>query len=94
MRTGHYSFEAANPRHATNIVEHPELVAERIVRLAKIVGRERYGRSGLWLRPEPIRPLRAPDHYVGEVKVVSRRCADRDAGVVGQAGRRIRTAGS
>ena len=64
VRTGHYSFEAANPRHAhewrvwesvklkpgkilipgvishaTNIVEHPELVAERIVRLAKIVGR-------------------------------------------------------
>jgi 5-methyltetrahydropteroyltriglutamate--homocysteine methyltransferase len=26
--------------HATNIVEHPELVAERIVRIAKIVGRE------------------------------------------------------
>ena len=26
--------------HATNIVEHPELVAERLVRLAKIVGRE------------------------------------------------------
>ena len=26
--------------HATNIVEHPELVAERIVRLAKVVGRE------------------------------------------------------
>ena len=65
VRTGHYSFEAANPRHAhewrvwetvklapgkilipgvishaTNIVEHPELVAERIVRLAKIIGRE------------------------------------------------------
>jgi 5-methyltetrahydropteroyltriglutamate--homocysteine methyltransferase len=65
VRTGHYSFEAANPRHAhewrvwesvklapgkilipgvishaTNIVEHPELVAERVVRLAKIVGRE------------------------------------------------------
>ena len=65
VRTSHYSFEAANPRHAherrvcetvklapgkilipgvishaTNIVEHPELVAERIVRLAKIVGRE------------------------------------------------------
>ena len=65
MRVGHYSFEAANPRHAhewrvwetaklppgkvlipgvishaTNVVEHPELVAERIVRLAKIVGRE------------------------------------------------------
>jgi 5-methyltetrahydropteroyltriglutamate--homocysteine methyltransferase len=27
--------------HATNVVEHPELVAERIVRVAKIVGRER-----------------------------------------------------
>ena len=65
VRTGHYSFEAANPRHAhewrvwetvklapgkilipgvishaTNIVEHPELVAERIMRLARIVGRE------------------------------------------------------
>jgi 5-methyltetrahydropteroyltriglutamate--homocysteine methyltransferase len=65
VRAGHYSFEAANPRHAhewrvwetvklqpgkvlipgvishaTNIVEHPELVAERIVRLAQIVGRE------------------------------------------------------
>jgi 5-methyltetrahydropteroyltriglutamate--homocysteine methyltransferase len=26
--------------HATNIVEHPELVAERIVRLAALVGRE------------------------------------------------------
>src|SRR5258707_10972940 len=27
--------------HASVIVEHPELVAERIVRLAKVVGRER-----------------------------------------------------
>ena len=27
--------------HSTNIVEHPELVAERIVRLATLVGRER-----------------------------------------------------
>jgi 5-methyltetrahydropteroyltriglutamate--homocysteine methyltransferase len=26
--------------HATNVVEHPELVADRIVRLAKLVGRE------------------------------------------------------
>jgi 5-methyltetrahydropteroyltriglutamate--homocysteine methyltransferase len=65
VRVGHYSFEAANPRHAhewrvwetvklrpgqvlipgvishaANIVEHPELVAERIVRLANVVGRE------------------------------------------------------
>src|SRR5438270_1802997 len=27
--------------HATNVVEHPELVADRILRFAKIVGRER-----------------------------------------------------
>jgi 5-methyltetrahydropteroyltriglutamate--homocysteine methyltransferase len=27
--------------HATNLIEHPELVAQRIVRLAKLVGRER-----------------------------------------------------
>jgi 5-methyltetrahydropteroyltriglutamate--homocysteine methyltransferase len=27
--------------HATNVVEHPELVAERLARLAKLVGRER-----------------------------------------------------
>ena len=27
--------------HVTNVVEHPELVAERIVRLARLVGRER-----------------------------------------------------
>jgi 5-methyltetrahydropteroyltriglutamate--homocysteine methyltransferase len=26
--------------HATNIVEHPELVAERIVRFARVLGRE------------------------------------------------------
>jgi len=27
--------------HATNVVEHPELVAERITRFATLVGRER-----------------------------------------------------
>ena len=26
--------------HATNIVEHPELVAQRLVRLARLVGRD------------------------------------------------------
>jgi 5-methyltetrahydropteroyltriglutamate--homocysteine methyltransferase len=26
--------------HATNVVEHPELVADRIVRFAQVVGRE------------------------------------------------------
>jgi 5-methyltetrahydropteroyltriglutamate--homocysteine methyltransferase len=27
--------------HATNVVEHPELVAERIARFASVVGKER-----------------------------------------------------
>jgi 5-methyltetrahydropteroyltriglutamate--homocysteine methyltransferase len=27
--------------HATNVVEHPDLVAERIIRFANILGRER-----------------------------------------------------
>ena len=30
----------ASISHATNVVEHPELVAERLVRLARLVGRE------------------------------------------------------
>jgi len=65
VKTGGYSLENANPRHAhewsvwknvklppgkvlfpglvshaTNIVEHPELIAQRIKRLAGLVGRE------------------------------------------------------
>jgi 5-methyltetrahydropteroyltriglutamate--homocysteine methyltransferase len=31
--------------HATNVVEHPELVAQRLVRIAKLVGRERVAAS-------------------------------------------------
>ncbi len=31
--------------HATNVVEHPELVAERLTRLARLVGRERSDRE-------------------------------------------------
>ena len=27
--------------HATNLIEHPDLVADRIIRLAKVVGREK-----------------------------------------------------
>ena len=27
--------------HATNVVEHPELVAERVLRFANLVGKER-----------------------------------------------------
>jgi 5-methyltetrahydropteroyltriglutamate--homocysteine methyltransferase len=38
LRVGGYQFEAS---HATNVVEHPELVADRLARYANIVGRER-----------------------------------------------------
>ncbi len=34
--------------HATNVVEHPELVAQRILRFAKLVGRERVIASTDW----------------------------------------------
>jgi 5-methyltetrahydropteroyltriglutamate--homocysteine methyltransferase len=43
--------------HATNVVEHPELVADRIIRFAKLVGRERVIAStdcGLGGRAHPI----------------------------------------
>jgi 5-methyltetrahydropteroyltriglutamate--homocysteine methyltransferase len=33
-------FQAASFTHCSNIVEHPELVAERIIRYAKLVGLE------------------------------------------------------
>ena len=111
VRVGHYSFEAANPRHAhewrmwetvklppgkilipgvishaTNIVEHPELVAERIVRLARLVGRENViGRHRLRLRAEPVRAARSSDHYVGETQIAGRGRADRDPGTMGKA---------
>jgi 5-methyltetrahydropteroyltriglutamate--homocysteine methyltransferase len=41
INADYYSFEMANITHASVMVEHPELVAERIVRLAGVVGRER-----------------------------------------------------
>ncbi len=46
--------------HATNIVEHPELVAQRLTRLAETRRpRERDGRHGLRLRAKPVRQARA-----------------------------------
>jgi 5-methyltetrahydropteroyltriglutamate--homocysteine methyltransferase len=69
--------------HATNIVEHPELVAERIVRLAKIVGRENImGGTDCGFAQSPFAP-RPSDHHVGEAEIVGRRRADRDRGVMG-----------
>ena len=62
--------------HATNVVEHPELVAERIVRFAKLRRpRERDGRHRLRLRAGPVPPPRAPVHHVGEARGARRRRA-------------------
>ena len=53
--------------HATNVVEHPELVAERIVRFAR-AGRPRkpVGRHRLRLRPGPVLSPRPSEYHVGE----------------------------
>ena len=111
VRVGHYSFEAANPRHAhewrvwetvklapgkilipgvishaTNIVEHPELVAERIVRLAKIVGRENVmGGTDCGFAQSPFAQPRSSRDHVGEAESARRRRAHRDADLVGEA---------
>jgi len=55
--------------HASNIVEHPLLIAERLVRFAKLVGRENVIAScRLWLLLAGYLSTRgAPDGHVGEV---------------------------
>ncbi len=60
--------------HATNVVEHPELVAERIVRLARLVGRENvHRRHRLRLRPGTVPSSRASQHHVGKARRAGRR---------------------
>ena len=60
--------------HHTNVVEHPELVAERLVRLAKLVGAsERHGRHRLRVRAGGVRPAGAPDDPVGQARSVGGR---------------------
>ena len=55
--------------HATNVVEHPELVAERIVRYASLVGRENvHRRHRLRLRAGTVPPPRPPLDHVGEAR--------------------------
>ena len=114
VRVGHYSFEAANPRHAhewrvwenvklapgkilipgvishaTNVVEHPELVAERDRSPCQDRRpRECHRRHRLRLCAEPVCAARSPDDHVGEVESAGRRRADCDEGVVGQSARR------
>ena len=60
--------------HTTNVVEHPELVAERLVRLAGLVGpRAGDRRHRLRLRPGPLRPAGAPHDHVGQAPGARRR---------------------
>ena len=54
--------------HATNVVEHPELVADRIVRIRPARG-TRAGDRGHGLRP---RRTRTPRHRLGEARVARR----------------------
>ena len=60
--------------HATNVVEHPELVAERLVRLARLVGPERviastdcgFAQGPFWTSSPPV-------HHVGQIALLSGR---------------------
>ena len=76
--------------HATNIVEHPELVAQRLVRLAKIVGRENVmGGTDCGFAQSPFAQRVHPIDHVGEaaLAVGGARLATRR--IVGQAERGV-----
>ncbi len=71
--------------HATNIVEHPELVAQRLVRLAKIVGRENVlGGTDCGFAQSPFAQRVHPEHHVGEAALAVGGRADCDGRIVGQ----------
>ena len=73
--------------HATNIVEHPELVAQRLVRLAKIVGRENVmGGTDCGFAQSPFAQRVHPEHHVGEAALAVGGREDRHGRVVGQGG--------
>ena len=53
--------------HATNVVEHPELIADRLIQFADIVGKENvYGVERLRLCAKPVCAACSPNHHVGE----------------------------
>ena len=71
--------------HATNVVEHPELVKERIVRLAKLVGRENViAGTDCGFAQQPFYQRVHPTHSVGEAAGAGRGRAARQQGIVGQ----------
>ena len=70
--------------HASNIVEHPELIAERLVRFAKLVGRENViaGADCGFSSQASYHTEVHPDGGVGEVRGDARRRAAGDEAVV------------
>ncbi len=55
--------------HATNVVEHPELIAQRIIRYASLVGRENVlAWNGLRLRAGAVLSAGPPLDHVGEAR--------------------------
>ena len=59
--------------HSTNVVEHPDLVAERLLRYADIVGRDSVMAGTDWrILAKPARWPRAPFYHVGEAKIPRR----------------------
>ena len=74
--------------HSTNVVEHPELVAERSMRLARLVGRENVmAGTDCGFAQAPVRAARASLDHVGEARGAGRRRAARIARIVGPEGR-------
>ena len=70
--------------HSSNIVEHPELIAERIGRFAKVVGaRERHRRRRLRLRQLCRDQRGASQRRVDQARRTGRGRAHREQGVVG-----------
>ena len=76
--------------HHTNVVEHPDLVAQRLVRLANVVGQgQRPGRDRLRICAGSVHPPGPPRDSVGQARRPRRGCAHRDQGAVGGGGGRL-----
>ena len=70
--------------HVTNVVEHPELVADRLIRYAEYRRpRKSDGRLGLRLCTRSFHSQSASDHSMGEAEGPGRGRQDRDREIVG-----------
>ena len=65
--------------HASNIVEHPELIAERLMRYAKLVGRENViaGADRGFSSQALLQDRSASDRGLGEIQGHARGCRSR-----------------